>query len=121
MSGPTIYMIEETRDLPGLEYWEIVLFVMAVADSLDNLHQNVMSTTHKLHLDGRASGKSKSGLQQLLTARQTLLVLSIGLAAGSLLNLALSPTAFEQLALNPLQIQALPAGLLLWAAALFLA
>ena len=51
----------------------------------------------------------------------TLLVLSVGLAAGSLLNLALSPTAFEQLALNPLQIQALPAALLLWAAALFLA
>jgi hypothetical protein len=50
-----------------------------------------------------------------------LLVLILGLAAGSLLNLALSPTAVEQLALNPLQIQALPAALLLWAAALFLA
>ena len=49
----------------------------------------------------------------------TLLVLILGLAAGSLLNLALSPTAVEQLALSPLQIQALPAALLLWAAALF--
>ena len=48
-------------------------------------------------------------------------MLSVGLAAGSLLNLAFSPTAVEQLDLSPLQIQALPASLLLWAAALFLA
>ena len=63
----------------------------------------------------------RRGRRPLASLGWTLLVLSIGLAAGSLLNLALSPTAFEQLALNPLQIQALPAGLLLWAAALFLA
>ena len=63
----------------------------------------------------------RRGRRPLASLGWTLLVLSIGLAAGSLLNLALSPTAFEQLALSPLQIQALPAGLLLWAAALFLA
>ena len=63
----------------------------------------------------------RRGRRPLASLGWTLLVLSIGLAAGSLLNLALSPTAFEQLAINPLQIQALPAGLLLWAAALFLA
>ena len=63
----------------------------------------------------------RRGRRPLASLGWTLLVLSIGLAAGSLLNLALSPTAFEQLALSPLQIQALPAALLLWAAALFLA
>ena len=63
----------------------------------------------------------RRGRRPLASLGWTLLVLSIGLAAGSLLNLALSPTAIEQLGLNPLQIQALPAGLLLWAAALFLA
>ncbi len=63
----------------------------------------------------------RRGRRPLASLGWTLLVLSIGLAVGSLLNLALSPTAFEQLALNPLQIQALPAALLLWAAALFLA
>ena len=63
----------------------------------------------------------RRGRRPLASPGWTLLVLSIGLAVGLLLNLALSPTAFEQLALSPLQIQALPAGLLLWAAALFLA
>ena len=63
----------------------------------------------------------RRGRRPLASLGWTLLVLSIGLAAGSLLNLALSPTAIEQLGINPLQIQALPAGLLLWAAALFLA
>ena len=63
----------------------------------------------------------RRGRRPLASLGWTLLVLSIGLAAGSLLNLALSPTAFEQLALSPLQIQSLPAALLLWAAALFLA
>ncbi len=63
----------------------------------------------------------RRGRRPLASVGWTLLVLTIGLAAGSLLNLALSPTAFEQLAISPLQIQALPAGLLLWAAALFLA
>lgn len=62
----------------------------------------------------------RRGRRPLASLGWSLLVLSIGLAAGSLLNLALSPTAFEQLALSPLQIQALPAALLLWAAALFL-
>ena len=55
----------------------------------------------------------RRGRRPLASLGWTLLVLSIGLAAGSLLNLALSPTAIEQLGLNPLQIQALPAGLLL--------
>ena len=63
----------------------------------------------------------RRGRRPLASLGWTLLVLSIGVAAGSLLNLALSPTAFDQLALSPLQIQALPAGLSLWAAALFLA
>ena len=63
----------------------------------------------------------RRGRRPLASLGWTLLVLSVGLAAGSLLNLALSPTAVEQLALSPLQIQALPAALLLWAAALFLA
>ena len=63
----------------------------------------------------------RRGRRPLASLGWTLLVLSVGLAAGSLLNLALSPTAVEQLALSSLQIQALPAALLLWAAALFLA
>ena len=63
----------------------------------------------------------RRGRRPLASLGWTLRVLSVGLAAGSLLNLALSPTAVEQLALSPLQIQALPAALLLWAAALFLA
>ena len=63
----------------------------------------------------------RRGRRPLASLGWTLLVLSIGLAMGSLLHLALSPTAFEQLALSPLQIQSLPAALLLWAAALFLA
>ena len=63
----------------------------------------------------------RRGRRPLASLGWTLLVLILGLAAGSLLNLALSPTAVEQLALSPLQIQALPAALLLWAAALFLA
>ena len=70
----------------------------------------------------------RRGRRPLASLGWTLLVLSVGLAAGSLLNLALSPTALalsptavEQLALSSLQIQALPAALLLWAAALFLA
>ena len=63
----------------------------------------------------------RRGRRPLASIGWTLLVLIIGLALGSLLNLALSPTAFEQLALSPLQIQSLPAALLLWAAALFLA
>ena len=63
----------------------------------------------------------RRGRRPLASLGWTLLVLILGLAAGSLLNLALSPTAVEQLALSPLQIQALPSALLLWAAALFLA
>ena len=63
----------------------------------------------------------RRGRRPLASLGWTLLVLILGLAAGSLLNLALSPTAVEQLAVSPLQIQALPAALLLWAAALFLA
>lgn len=63
----------------------------------------------------------RRGRRPLASLGWTLLVLSVGLAAGSLLNLAFSPTVVEQLALSPLQIQALPAALLLWAAALFLA
>ena len=63
----------------------------------------------------------RRGRRPLASLGWTLLVLILGLAAGSLLNLALSPNVVEQLALSPLQIQALPAALLLWAAALFLA
>jgi hypothetical protein len=51
----------------------------------------------------------------------TLLALLVGLVVGSLITTALSPTALEQLAISPAQIQAVPAALLLWLAALLLA
>ena len=63
----------------------------------------------------------RRGRRPLASLGWTLLVLLIGLLAGSLLMAALSPTAVQQLILNPLQIQALPAALLLWAASLLLA
>lgn len=63
----------------------------------------------------------RRGRRPLASLGWTLLVLLIGLLAGSLLMTALSPTAVQQLVLNPLQIQALPAALLLWAASLLLA
>jgi hypothetical protein len=51
----------------------------------------------------------------------TLLTLVVGLVLGSLITTALSPTALEQLAIDPAQIQAVPAAILLWLAALLLA
>ena len=51
----------------------------------------------------------------------TLLALLVGLGVGSWLTTALSPTALQQLSITPAQIQALPAAVLLWLAALFLA
>ena len=63
----------------------------------------------------------RRGRRPLASLGWTFLVLIIGLAAGSVITLAISPTVLEQLSLQPLQLQALPAALLLWAAALLLA
>lgn len=63
----------------------------------------------------------RRGRRPLASLGWTLLALLLGLLAGSLLIVALSPTAVQQLVLNPLQIQAIPAALLLWAASLLLA
>ena len=63
----------------------------------------------------------RRGRRPLASLGWTLLALIVGLLAGSLLTTALSPTALQQLSITPAQIQALPAAVLLWLAALFLA
>ena len=72
--------------------------------------------------------KNKRNLSQIRRGRRplaslgwTLLALLVGLVVGSLITTALSPTALEQLAISPAQIQAVPAAILLWLAALLLA
>ncbi|BEV36299.1 CPP1-like family protein [Synechococcus sp. M16CYN] len=62
----------------------------------------------------------RRGRQPLASLGWTLIALLIGLVVGSLLTMALSPTALQQLSLRPPQIQALPAALLLWLTALLL-
>ena len=63
----------------------------------------------------------RRGRRPLASLGWTLLALIVGLLVGSLFTIALSPTALQQLSINPAQIQALPAAVLLWLAALFLA
>ena len=63
----------------------------------------------------------RRGRRPLASLGWTLLALLVGLLVGSLITTALSPTALEQLAISPAQIQAVPAAILLWLAALLLA
>ena len=63
----------------------------------------------------------RRGRRPLASLGWTLLALLLGLVVGSLFTTALSPTALQQLSITPAQIQALPAAVLLWLAALFLA
>ena len=63
----------------------------------------------------------RRGRRPLASLGWTLLALLVGLVVGSLFTTALSPTALQQLSITPEQIQALPAAVLLWLAALFLA
>ena len=63
----------------------------------------------------------RRGRRPLASLGWTLLALLVGLVVGSLFTTALSPTALQQLSITPAQIQALPAAILLWLAALFLA
>ena len=63
----------------------------------------------------------RRGRRPLASLGWTLIALLVGLVAGSLFTTALSPTALQQLSITPAQIQALPAAVLLWLAALFLA
>ena len=63
----------------------------------------------------------RRGRRPLASLGWTLLALLLGLVVGSLFTIALSPTALQQLSITPAQIQALPAAVLLWLAALFLA
>ena len=65
--------------------------------------------------------KVRRGRRPLASLGWTLLALLVGLVVGSLFTTALSPTALQQLSITPAQIQALPAAVLLWLAALFLA
>ena len=63
----------------------------------------------------------RRGRRPLASLGWTLLTLLVGLVVGSLFTTALSPTALQQLTITPAQIQALPAAVLLWLAALLLA
>ena len=63
----------------------------------------------------------RRGRRPLASLGWTLLALLVGLVVGSLFTTALSPTALQQLSITPAQIQALPAAVLLWLAAMFLA
>ena len=63
----------------------------------------------------------RRGRRPLASLGWTLLALLVGLVVGSLFTTALSSTALQQLSITPAQIQALPAAVLLWLAALFLA
>ena len=63
----------------------------------------------------------RRGRRPLASLGWTLLALLVGFVVGSLFTTALSPTALQQLSITPAQIQALPAAVLLWLAALFLA
>ena len=63
----------------------------------------------------------RRGRRPLASLGWTLLALLVGLVVGSLFTTALSPTALQQLSITSAQIQALPAAVLLFLAALFLA
>ena len=82
-----------------------------------------MSDTGNTELEKRLAALEKGSARAPIAAqrRSPLLALIVGLLVGSLLTTALSPTALQQLSITPAQIQALPAAVLLWLAALFLA
>lgn len=63
----------------------------------------------------------RRGRRPLASLGWTVLVLLVGLLIGSLLITVLGAASLQQGVVNPLQIQALPAALMLWAAALLLA
>ena len=74
-----------------------------------------------LGLIGCFLSQIRRGRRPLPSLGWCLLVLGLGLVVGSVLTASLSPTAFSQLNLSLEQVQAVPAALLLWLAALLLA
>ena len=74
-----------------------------------------------LGLIGCFLSQIRRGRRPLPSLGWCLLVLGLGLVVGSVLTASLSPTAFNQLNLSLEQVQAVPAALLLWLAALLLA
>ena len=74
-----------------------------------------------LGLIGCFLSQVRRGRRPLPSLGWSLLVLGLGLVVGSVLTASLSSTAFSQLNLSLEQIQAIPAALLLWLAALLLA
>ena len=73
-----------------------------------------------LGLIGCFLNQVRRGRRPLPSLGWSLLVLGLGLLVGSVLTASLSSTAFSQLNLTLEQIQAIPAALLLWLAALLL-
>ena len=63
----------------------------------------------------------RRGRRPLASLGWTVMVLLVGLLVGSLLITVLAAASLQQDVVSPLQIQALPAALMLWAAALLLA
>ena len=63
----------------------------------------------------------RRGRRALSALGLSLLILTIGLVAGAVLLALVPTTALSALPLNPEQLQAIPAALLLWITALFLA
>ena len=74
-----------------------------------------------LGLIGCFLSQIRRGRRPLPSLGWCLLVLGLGLVVGSVLTASLSPTAFSQLNLSLEQVQAVPAALMLWLAALLLA
>ena len=74
-----------------------------------------------LGLIGCFLSQIRRGRRPLPSLGWCLLLLGLGLVVGSVLTASLSPTAFSQLNLSLEQVQAVPAALLLWLAALLLA
>ena len=74
-----------------------------------------------LGLIGCFLSQVRRGRRPLPSLGWSLLVLGLGLVVGSVLTASLSSTAFSQLNLSLEQVQAIPAALLLWLAALLLA
>ena len=74
-----------------------------------------------LGLIGCFLSQVRRGRRPLPSLGWSLLVLGLGLVVGSVLTVSLSSTAFSQLNLSLEQVQAIPAALLLWLAALLLA
>jgi len=74
-----------------------------------------------LGLIGCFLSQVRRGRRPLPSLGWSLLVLGLGLVVGSVLTASLSSTAFSQMNLSLEQVQAIPAALLLWLAALLLA